>query len=193
MGRPKAWLPFGEELMLQRLVRIVGEIVNPVLVVAAREQELPELPPGASVVRDEHEDRGPLQGLASGMRAMNEEATGVFLSSCDVPFLNGLFIQRMISFIENETAEKAVCAVPYIAGQLHPLAAAYRLSALPLIEQLLAAGARRLTDLCELLPARFIESHELADVDPAGESLWNLNAPDEYAAALRVLQSRRSE
>ena len=39
MGRPKAWLPFGDELMLQRVVRILGEVVNPIVVVAAPGQD----------------------------------------------------------------------------------------------------------------------------------------------------------
>ena len=44
MGLPKAWLPFGDETMLQRVVRIVATVANPVVVVAAENQELPELP-----------------------------------------------------------------------------------------------------------------------------------------------------
>ena len=44
MGRPKAWLPFGRELMLPRVVRLLGEAVGPVAVVAAPGQDLPPLP-----------------------------------------------------------------------------------------------------------------------------------------------------
>ena len=46
MGRPKAWLPFGGELMLPRIVRILREVVEPVVVVAASDQEVPPLPEG---------------------------------------------------------------------------------------------------------------------------------------------------
>jgi len=46
MGRPKATLPFGGEVMRQRVVRILGEVVTPLVVVAAPEQVLPELPAG---------------------------------------------------------------------------------------------------------------------------------------------------
>ncbi len=45
MGVPKATLPFGPETMLQRVVRLLGTVVSPIVVVAARDQELPELPP----------------------------------------------------------------------------------------------------------------------------------------------------
>ena len=45
MGRPKAWLTFGGERMLQRVVRLVANVVDDVAVVAAPGQELPSLPP----------------------------------------------------------------------------------------------------------------------------------------------------
>ena len=37
MGVPKATLPFGPEMMLQRVVRLLGSVVSPIVVVAARE------------------------------------------------------------------------------------------------------------------------------------------------------------
>ena len=41
MGLAKATLPFGPEAMLQRVVRLLGAVVRPIVVVAAPEQELP--------------------------------------------------------------------------------------------------------------------------------------------------------
>ena len=70
MGRPKAWLPFGDELMLPRVVRILGAVVSPVVVVAAPDQDVPPLPPEIEIVRDPEEGRGPLQGLAAGLEAV---------------------------------------------------------------------------------------------------------------------------
>ena len=78
-------------------------------------------------------------------------------------------------------------AVPRIGDRLHPLAAAYRLSALPAVREMLAAGHFRMTDLLERVSARVIEAEELADIDPQFLSLRNINTPDEYAAALREL------
>ena len=55
MGVPKATLPFGPETMLQRVVRLLGTVVSPIVVVAARGQELaPELPRAR---RDRHARR----------------------------------------------------------------------------------------------------------------------------------------
>ena len=54
MGSPKAWLPFGPETMLQRVVRLLGTVVSPIVAVAAPEQSLPELPAEVIVTRDEN-------------------------------------------------------------------------------------------------------------------------------------------
>lgn len=70
MGRPKALLPFGPELMLQRVVRILGEVVSPIVVVAAPDQDLPPLPAEILYARDEHPGRGPLEGLSAGMKVL---------------------------------------------------------------------------------------------------------------------------
>src|SRR5207245_3248051 len=118
MGRPKAWLPFGDEVMLQRVVRILGGVVGPVVVVAAPDQELPALPDSVLIVRDEEKGRGPLQGLAAGLTALEGRADAAYLSSCDVPFLRPAFVQRMIHL----QGEHAIC-VPRVGDYHHPLAA----------------------------------------------------------------------
>src|SRR5262245_9059490 len=99
MGRPKAWLPFRGEFMLPRVVRILGEVVAPIVVVAAPGQDVPPLPSGIEIVRDPEEGRGPLQGLAAGLAALSERVDAAYLSSCDVPFLRPTFVCRMIDLL----------------------------------------------------------------------------------------------
>ncbi|HEV3144268.1 MAG TPA: molybdenum cofactor guanylyltransferase [Gemmataceae bacterium] len=180
MGRPKAWLPFGPELMLQRVVRILGEVVSPIVVVAAPDQDVPPLPPEVQIVRDEREGFGPLQGLAAGLQALQGPAEAAYLSSCDVPFLQPAFVCRMIEL----RGEHAIC-VPYVGGYHHPLAAVYRVDVLDTVNRLLAEKRLRPVFLFESLLTRVVEAGELADVDPTFQSLRNLNTPEDYEAALR--------
>lgn len=181
MGRPKAWLPFGGETMLQRVVRALRRAVDPVVVVAAPGQDVPELPAGVEVVRDEVEGKGPLAGLAAGLAALAGKADAAYLSSCDAPFLMPEFVRRVCGFLA------AAIAVPRVGGYFHPLAAVYNLSVLPHVRTLLAADRLRTADLFDAVPTRIIERHELADIDPDFASLRNVNTPDEYAAALLEL------
>jgi molybdenum cofactor guanylyltransferase len=179
MGRPKAWLPVGGETMLQRVVRVIGEVVNPVVVVAAPGQQVPELPAG---VRVAYEPRppgsggtGPLGGLAAGMTALNGECDAVYLSGCDVPLLRAGFVRRVVGSVA-----KPQSALPRIAGRLHPLAAVYPLDVLPVVLTQLAAGDYRMTRLAELVPTRFLTEADFADVDPRLESLRNVNTWEEF-------------
>jgi molybdopterin-guanine dinucleotide biosynthesis protein A len=78
-------------------------------------------------------------------------------------------------------------AVPWADGYFHPLAAAYRLSVLPQVTELLTADRLRPVFLFDAVPTRVIEPAHLVDVDPTFDSLRNLNTPEDYADALRSL------
>jgi len=189
MGQAKAWLPFGDEFMLQRVVRIIGEVVDRLVVVAAPGQALPALPTVISIVRDEKEGCGPLQGLAAGLQALTGHVDCSYLSSCDVPLLRTAFVKRMISLFRNSIPYRTAIVAPRIGGRIHPLAGVYSTSVLSSATLLLTENRLRLTNLLDLLPTRFIEVDEFADVDPDFECLQNLNTPDDYKAALRMLKT----
>ncbi|MEX0704892.1 MAG: molybdenum cofactor guanylyltransferase [Planctomycetales bacterium] len=180
MGRPKLSLPFGRQTLLERAVGTLAQVVSPVVVVAARRQELPRLPPDVLVARDEHEALGPLAGLAAGLAALPPEVDAAYASSCDVPFLRPAFVRRII----HRLGEREL-AIPRDGKFHHPLAAVYRTSLLPRIRRLLAEERLRPLFLVEESDAAIVEVDELREVDPELESLWNLNTPEEYAAALR--------
>jgi molybdopterin-guanine dinucleotide biosynthesis protein A len=190
MGQPKAWLTFDGEALLQRVVRVMREVLDPVIVVAAKGQELPEIPAEVRILRDETGGRGPLQGLASGLMELEEMVESVYLSSCDVPFLRPEFVQRVVSLRRGTSNARHEIAVPHVGDRFHPLAAAYRVSVLPHVQQQLASGVFRLTSILDLVPIRIIEPHELADVDPEFKSLRNLNTPEEYRNAILTLKNR---
>jgi len=177
MGRSKAWLPIGEECLLQRVVRVVASVVDPVVVVAAVGQELPPLPEGIEIVHDHHGSKGPLAGLAAGLAALDGRAEAVYVSSCDVPFLNADFIRTVI-----EQLGTHAIAVPRIGDYSHPLGGVYRLSVRPAVEAMLTEDRLRLRDLFDELPTRFLGAEAFADL----KSLINVNTPDEYEAALQI-------
>ncbi len=180
MGRPKAWLPFGPEVMLQRVVRLVGEVAGPIVVVAAPGQDLPDLPEGVAIVRDPVADRGPLQGLGAGLSALPETVELAYATATDVPFLRPAWISRLVELIAGSDL-----AIPEIGGYLHPLAALYRRgSVLPAVEALLADDRLRPVFLLERLDSLRITGETMATVDPDLSTLRNLNTPEEYQSAL---------
>ncbi len=181
MGRPKAWLPFGPEVMLQRVVRLVTTVARPTVVVAASGQDLPELPVEVPIVRDEISGRGPLEGLAAGFSALDDQVELVYATGTDVPFLEPRWITRLAELMGD-----ADLAIPRIGDYFHPLAALYRKRAvLPAIEKLLHNDRLRQCLLIEAVKTRFVLEHEMREVDPDLGTLRNLNHPVEYERALR--------
>jgi molybdopterin-guanine dinucleotide biosynthesis protein A len=179
MGTSKALLPFGRETMLQRVVRILGDVVAPMVVVAAVNQELPALPPDVAVARDEHEGRGPLEGLRAGLKALPASVDAVYITSCDVPLLVPGFVRRMI-----ELADGYDVAVMEIDGFTHPLSAVYRRATLPRVESLLADNRLRPVFLFDAVKTRRVHADEMT-ADPDLRTLRNLNTREDYERALR--------
>ncbi len=165
--------------MLQRVVRLVSRAVAPVVVVAAETQQLPPLPSEVGVARDRQRERGPLEGMAAGLRALAAPVEAAFITACDVPLIKPALIRRLV-----ELSPGYDVAVPHIEGFDEPLFAVYRKSVLPEIEALLAEDRRRPVFLFERVRTRRVDAQELADVDPGLESLMNTNTPEAYQSAL---------
>lgn len=187
MGTPKAALEWHGSTLLRRVSGIVGRAVSgPVVVVRAPGQPLPELGSGVEVAEDPVEGRGPLQGLAAGLAALEGRAEAAFLSSTDVPLLHPYFVSRVLAAMDDDTD----VVLPVARGYPQPLAAAYRVSLLPTVTELLDAGRLRpafLFDACRV--RRLADDHllgatRLAKLDPTLDSVLNLNEPADYQAAL---------
>jgi molybdenum cofactor guanylyltransferase len=181
MGRDKATLPFGPELMLQRVVRLLSAMVpiDSMVVVAAVNQSLPPLPGGVALAHDERPERGPLEGLAAGFNTIGNRVDAIYATSCDVPLLVPAFVERMFELLGAYNI-----AVPCDGEFHHPLAAVYRPAVLPKIKNLLAANRLRPRFLFDEVRTREVLVEELRDVDPGLSTLRNLNQPEDYFAAL---------
>ena len=177
MGRDKASLPFGDETLLQRVVRIVAPAVADVVVVARAGQELPALPAGVRVVRDELDDRGPLGGLAPGLRASRADA--VFATGCDAPFVSRAVVDLLFERLGERDG-----AVAETDGRPHPLCAVWRPRVADVVDRRIAEDRLRASDLADLVGAVRVTEVELRAADPDLACLVNCNTPEAYAAAL---------
>jgi molybdenum cofactor guanylyltransferase len=175
MGCDKWSLPFGDETLLDRTVRIVREVVPEVWVVAREGQGVRGQ---FQVACDPAEGFGPLAGLAAGLSAMKAERA--FLTSCDVPFLKPALVRRLLDLSKGHAA-----AVPFVDGYHMTTAAVYSRAALPVARRLLAEGRLRPFFLVEELKARVVTVEEIRDTDPELLSFRNCNTLEEYRAALR--------
>jgi molybdopterin-guanine dinucleotide biosynthesis protein A len=161
------------------VVRLVREAVETVVVVAASGQPLPPLPQEIQVVRDRQPDRGPLEGLATGLRALDGQVTAAYATGCDVPLLVPGFVQLLFELLADHDI-----AVPRDQKYHHPLAAVYRVPVYQHAQRLLQAKRVRPFYLFEEVNTLEISVDLLRQRDPELTTLENLNRPQDYFTAL---------
>ena len=182
MGRPKAELPWGNETLLERVVRRLSQAVNVIVVVAARDQELAKLPDHVEVVHDEQDFEGPLPGIELGLRKLCEshkQIVAAYVTGCDVPNLNPQFVEKLFELCEEYDA-----VVPRDEHHFHPLSAVYRTRIHDAVSQLVESGGRRPRQLFERMLTLPVDPKSLEHVDQELGSLTNMNTPLDYANAL---------
>ena len=183
MGSPKAMLPFGDQTLLQRVITCVENVCPSIVVVAAKDQPLPDLPESVVVVRDSVEGQGPLEGIRVGLKALPQTTTVAYVTSCDVPFLKPSFVEFMFDRLGTNDI-----AVPVEDGFFHPLAGVYCVSVSGAIEALFRTGERRPRMLFDQVCTVQVPTELLKTADATLDSLVNLNDPEQYQAALERLR-----
>jgi molybdenum cofactor guanylyltransferase len=188
MGRPKAELDWHGDPLVEVVCRTLERSgAAPVVVVRAKGQRLPPLPGTVEIVDDVRPARGPLEGLAAGLRAIPAATEPAFVSAVDAPFLVPAFVSCVVRAVDAGTD----AAVPVHEGRAHPLAAAYRVSpTLQAVERRLVGTDHSVRGLLDDLRVRRLDAAdlladpELRAADPRLDSLLNLNTPQDYADAL---------
>jgi molybdopterin-guanine dinucleotide biosynthesis protein A len=182
MGSDKAALPFGSETLLARVVRIVSEVADDVVLVAREGQSLPERAGQASpcrVVRDPAEGLGPLAGIAAGLGAIR--GLRALVVACDMPLLRPALARRLLELLGGAEA-----LVPVVEGFPVPTCAVYARGIAGHARELVAARELRPRAFLARVETRFVPAEELRDVDPALESFRDCDTEEDYRAALRA-------
>lgn len=165
MGRDKATLPGprGAATLLEYVVGVLTQRCDPILVMAAPGQPLPEV--SARIIRDEIRGQGPLPATGRGLRAAAEAgARYAFVCAVDMPLLSPELIDDLVHLA---TETKAEVVLPW-DGRSHYLASLYRTDLAERIDRLVAGGARSMRALIDASDAQQIvlpESRFLANVN----------------------------
>ncbi len=179
MGRDKCALEVGGRTLIQRVADALDEVCGEIIVVLAPGRELPELHSRAPLrhVADPFEDAGPLVAIAEGLEAASSPVA--IAVGCDAPQLRPALLGLL--------AEWAQAGRPLIAP-LHDdvpqwLCAAWRRDALPVLRERIVAGDRAVHDAAEALEAALLPPEAYTHLDPAGDSFFNVNTPEQLAEA----------
>lgn len=190
MGATKALLDWHGLTAVEHVVEILRRATDggPVCVVRAPGQTLPEL--DALMAVDPVAFAGPLAALGEGLATLDGRCEVVFACGVDTPLLAPELVRAVLASVRD--GDDAV--VPVIGGRDQPLLAAYRVSLVPRLRELLDAGASGLQDIAQACAVRRVSEVELladpalAAADPGLSSARNANTPQEWAALRSPVQ-----
>ena len=168
MGTNKAFLRVENERLIDKNIRLLKSIFDHVLIVVAEPREYLHL--DAAIATDIFPGKGALGGLYTGL--FFSPTRHAFVAACDMPFLNGRFIEYMA---QNTNGFDIV--VPHPPDGLQPLCAVYSRNCLPAI--------RNLIDKSLLQIKGFFPGHKVLEIppdvlisfDPDENMFANLNTP----------------
>ncbi len=184
MGRDKALLPLGSETVLQRVHKVFAGMCCRTVLVMGRASDWSPQVSFDRVVRDQHADYGPLEGLRVGLQSLSEYEM-VLVGTCDAPLVVPQVYRAMVDRLERQDQWDA--AVPVVRGQSYPLTAVYRTSVIERVSQMVDQQQLRVKDLLSSIQLRAISEAELRVLDPTLQTLRNINTQEEYASLLREL------
>lgn len=182
MGRPKAFLPWGDTTLIEHVMETLRPVVDEVLVVVDHAAGFRL--GGVRVVEDLVPGAHALGGVYTGVRAATWSRS--FVCGCDAPFLHPKVIRGLY-----DLAVECDLVIPRTAGGWQPLHAIYMKLALPVLADQLSRCAWDLQSVISKLRVRVVEPAALRLLDPAQLSWYNVNTPEEYRQAQRLAAGRR--
>jgi molybdopterin-guanine dinucleotide biosynthesis protein A len=169
MGSDKALLDFDGERLVDRAVRRLAELAEPVLL-ACGGRALTV--PGCASVDDAVAGAGPLAGIVGGLRRSPSILLAVV--AVDMPWFDVELLAQMVVLWNGEDA-----LVPHSPSGPEPLHALYAGAALPAMERALQRGDLRMHDVLDQLRVGYIAAEAVIGVDRAARFATNLNRPDD--------------
>jgi len=179
LGHNKALVNVAGRPLVAGIAEKLCSVVSETVLVTNEPEQFAFL--GLSTAGDVYRGIGVLGGLHAGLKAIRTEYGLVV--GCDMPFLNADLLRYMIS-----QAPGYDIVMPRIGKYHEPLHAVYARRCLPVIEQSILSGQRRVLEACEGMQVHYVEEEEIARYDPLHLSFFNVNAPDDLERMAEILQ-----
>lgn len=178
MGQNKALLPLGGVRLIERVVGVLQQVFSSLLLVTNSPEVFADL--GLPMVQDVYPGKGSLGGIYSAI--YHAPTPYCFVVACDMPFLHTGVIRFLL---EHLGAYDVV--MPVVRGEMQPLHAIYSKACLAPIARRLEANRLKIVEFLPEVRVCTVPEHALRALDPELRTFQNLNTPEEYAAAQRLL------
>jgi molybdenum cofactor guanylyltransferase len=195
MGQSKALLtvpPDATPLIVHIVRRLAHRVSGPILIVsndnlvaAAIAQVRVEDSRELRVLGDQWPQGGALGGVATGLAACEGWAMVV---ACDMPFVDAAIFSHLLTVARAQPQLAAV--IPVMGGQSQPFHGLWHRRSLPALEAQLLAGRLAVQAALHSLHVAWVDEDALG-VDAGTLAFTNVNTPEEWVAALTILQNEK--
>ncbi|MBN1190710.1 MAG: molybdenum cofactor guanylyltransferase [Dehalococcoidales bacterium] len=184
LGRNKVLEKLGESSLLERVIDSLKSFESEILVVAARDSDLPKLADytGLRVVEDVHPGKGSLGGVYTGIKL--SKTIYNLVVACDMPFLNVGLLRYMLGL-----ADSYDVVIPRTnEGVLEPLHAVYSRNCLNPIEFLIKQDRLSILELFPMVKVRYVDNSQIDRFDLKHLSFFNINTEAELHLGRELLE-----
>lgn len=191
----KAFIEVEGKKIIERNLKIMKKLFREIFIVTNQPELYTYL--GVPMFGDVYNMRGPMTGVLTAL--MNSSNKWIFVSACDMPFLNPGLIRFMADERYNPVCLPILNArqkkdftvmprsdiydvvVPVLHHRAEPLFAFYSIRALNSLEQFILSGKKGIKDflLNHDKRVKYITSEEIKNIDPDLRSFINLNTPED--------------
>ncbi|MFH1691651.1 MAG: molybdenum cofactor guanylyltransferase [Candidatus Omnitrophota bacterium] len=172
-GLDKAGLIVNGMPILQKSIQVLKELFSEILIVTNEKRCY--FFDGVTVVRDIIKGAGPLGGIHTGLSCMKNEAG--FFAACDMPFLSGELIRRLLKDFEHRDCD---AIVPRRNGRIEPLHAVYKECLKDKLSYFLSHNGRDYS-IRSFLKSIDVHYLDLMDNDEFQDSFENINTSGDFA------------
>jgi len=168
----KGFLEVNNHKIIESNIRILKKIFQKVFI----STNSPELYfyLGVPMVGDVIHYRGPMTGIFSVL--IIPDVSTVFVTACDMPYINVILIQYMIGKWDN--AWDAV--IPVFDKKPQPFPGIYSKRILEHMEESIRNGRKSIRDFLKGINVLYIEEREVRSIDMEGRSFVNINTMEDY-------------
>lgn len=184
-GRDKALVELGGETMLARTCKAMAKATGATPAIVGDAAKCGRF--RAVCIADLWPGEGPLGGVVTALlHAQKCERNWNLIVSCDMPFLT----PQWLAFLCERAGRSEVQAVlAQSAKGLEPLCACWRTDTAKTLQRGFERGIRKMTDGIALLSAEMLDEDEWKRFDDSGRLFWNMNTPEDYETARRILEA----
>jgi molybdopterin-guanine dinucleotide biosynthesis protein A len=185
LGKDKSLLEVGGQPIVVRTVRTLACLSDDLIIVTNDPARYEPLALPVRLVPDEEPGVGSLMGIYSGLKAARHDYALVV--ACDMPLLDLPLLRYMLPLAEDHDI-----VIPRVGDLLEPLHAIYGKSCLSAMTRLLEQGRRQIIAFYDEVRVRYVDKDEIDAFDPLHLSFVNVNTPEDWERAERLLRTRAS-